>query len=66
MSAKPQNPDDQELDLSQISRKIGDFFEGISNRIFNWILFFKRNIVWVGTLFALGIVTGKQIGRAHV
>lgn len=58
MSATPQNPDDQELDLSQISRKIGHFFEGISNRIFKWILFFKRNIVWVGTLFVIGAGLG--------
>lgn len=27
MSATPQNPDDQELDLSQISRKIGHFLK---------------------------------------
>jgi small nuclear ribonucleoprotein (snRNP)-like protein len=58
MSATPQNPDDQELDLSQISRKIGHFFEGISNRIFKRILFFKRNIVWVGTLFVIGAGLG--------
>lgn len=63
MSAKPQNPDDQELDLSQISRKIGDFFEGISNRIFNWILFFKRNIVWVGTLFVIGAGLGFYLDK---
>lgn len=63
MSAKPQNPDDQELDLSQISRKIGDFFEGISNRIFNWILFFKRNIVWVGTLFLIGAGLGFYLDK---
>jgi hypothetical protein len=63
MSATPQNPDDQELDLSQISRKVGQFFEGISNRIFKGILFFKRNIVWVGTLFVVGAGLGFYLDK---
>ncbi|PJE41485.1 MAG: hypothetical protein CUR32_09985 [Flavobacterium sp.] len=63
MSATPQNPDDQELDLSQISRKVGDFFEGISNRFFKGILFFKRNIVWVGTLFVIGAGLGFYLDK---
>jgi small nuclear ribonucleoprotein (snRNP)-like protein len=63
MSATPQNPDDQELDLSQISRKIGHFFEGISNRIFKGILFFKRNIVWIGILFVVGAGLGFYLDK---
>jgi len=43
MSTNTQNNDNQEIDLSQVSRKIGDFFEGISTKIFKAILFFKRN-----------------------
>lgn len=63
MSATPQNNDNQELDLSQISRKIGDFFEGISNRIFRGILFLKRNILWVGILFVTGAGLGFYLDK---
>ena len=59
MSATPQNnTDNQEIDLSQLSRKIGDFFEGISTKIFRGILFFKRNIKIIGILFILGVGLG--------
>jgi hypothetical protein len=38
MSANvPQNQDEQEIDLSQISKKIGEFFEGVNTSIFNGI-----------------------------
>lgn len=63
MSATPQNTDSQELDLSQISRKIGNFFEGISNSFFKGILFIKRNIVWVGTLVVLGLGLGIYLDK---
>ncbi|MFN4026029.1 MAG: hypothetical protein ACK4IZ_01140 [Flavobacterium sp.] len=63
MSATPQNTDNQELDLSQISRKIGAFFEGISNKIFKGILFLKRNIVWVGMLFIAGAGLGFYLDK---
>lgn len=63
MSTNTQNNDNQEIDLSQVSRKIGDFFEGISTKIFRIILFFKRNIVWVGILFVLGVVLGFYLDK---
>jgi hypothetical protein len=63
MSATPQNTDNQELDLSQISRKIGEFFEGISNKIFKGFLFIKRNIFWVGSLFVLGLGLGIYLDK---
>jgi uncharacterized protein YfkK (UPF0435 family) len=64
MSASPQNnTDNQEIDLSQISKKIGNFFENISNNIFKAFLFFKRNILWVGTLFALGVGLGVYLDK---
>ncbi len=59
MSATPQNnTDNQEIDLSQLSKKIGDFFEGIATKIFRGILFFKRNIKIIGMLFVLGVGLG--------
>ena len=39
MSKSTQNSDNQEIDLSQISKKIGSFFEDIATRFFKIILF---------------------------
>ena len=67
MSATPQtNPDNQEIDLSQISKKIGSFFENISTQIFKGILFFKRNIVWLGILVVIGGGLGYLLDRGKV
>lgn len=63
MSATPQNNDSQEIDLSQISEKIGDFFATISTRIFKAILFFKRNIIWIAILFLLGAGLGFYLDK---
>lgn len=63
MSTNTQNNNNQEIDLSQVSKKIGDFFEGIASKIFRIILFFKRNIVWVGILFVLGVVLGFYLDK---
>jgi len=61
MSATSQNNDNLEIDLSQISKKIGGFFEGISNSIFRGILFIKRNIIIFISLFIIGIVIGYYL-----
>ena len=63
MSTTPQNNDNQEIDLSQISKKIGNFFENISTSIFRGFLFFKRNILWVGILFVLGVGIGLYLDK---
>lgn len=57
------NTDNQEIDLSQISRKIGDFFEGISNKIFRMILFVKKNRLIIGVLFVLGVAVGYYLDK---
>ena len=54
MSITPQNSDSQEIDLSQISKKIGSFFDGIVFNIFRLIFLLKRNIVLVGLLLIIG------------
>lgn len=64
MSAKPQNNDNQEIDLSMLSKKIGSFFENIATQIFKAFLFFKRNKVWVGILFVLGAGLGYYIDKS--
>ncbi|WP_374552117.1 hypothetical protein [Flavobacterium sp.] len=58
MNNSPQNNDSQEIDLSQISRKIGGFFDGIIFNIFRIIFFLKRNIVLVGILLVIGVALG--------
>ena len=63
MSKSTQNNDNQEIDLSQIAKKIGNFFEGILTKIFNVFLFFKRNILWVGILFILGVGLGLYLDK---
>lgn len=63
MSTTAQNNDNQEIDLSQISKKIGNFFESISTRIFNVFLFFKRNILWVSILFIVGVGLGYYLDK---
>ena len=64
MSTAPQNnSENQEIDLSQISKKIGSFFEGISNAIFRGILFIKKNIIIVGVLFIIGAVLGYYLDK---
>jgi len=63
MSTSTQNNDNQEIDLSQIAKKIGNFFEGISTKIFKVFLFFKRNILWVGILFILGVSLGLYMDK---
>lgn len=64
MSAKPQNNDNQEIDLSMVSKKIGSFFENIATQIFKAFLFFKRNKVWVGILFVLGAGLGYYLDKS--
>ena len=62
-TASQNNSDNQEVDLSQISKSIGNFFEGISNIIFKGILVIKKNIIAVGILFILGAVLGSYLDK---
>ncbi|RTY95906.1 hypothetical protein [Flavobacterium sp. GT3R68] len=57
-STSKMNTEDQEIDLSQISKKIGGFFENISTKIFKSILFIWRHIIIIGILFIVGIALG--------
>ena len=59
MSSNSHNvTDNQEIDLSQISKKIGSFFESIAASIFKGILFIKRNILILAVLFIVGAGLG--------
>jgi hypothetical protein len=52
------NSQDQEIDLSVLSQKIGDFFQKMIDSFFDFILFIKRNIIIIVLLFVIGIVLG--------
>lgn len=64
MSAKPQRIDDnQEIDLSQLSKKLGGLFESFLKIIFNGILFLKRNTIVLVLLFVSGAVIGYYMDK---
>jgi hypothetical protein len=58
MSTTPQNTDNQEIDLSQISNMIGNFFSGIANAIFKIILFVQKRLILFISLFIIGAAIG--------
>lgn len=59
MNTSPQNvSDNQEIDLSQISRKINQGFQNIGGFIFNCIQFFFKNVIIIAVLFVIGVGLG--------
>ena len=59
MSEMPQhNTDNQVIDLTQVSKRIGLFFDSISTSIFKGILFLKRNLIILAVLFIVGAGLG--------
>ena len=54
----PQNTENQEIDLSQISKKIGSLFQDFSALIFRSIQFFIKNGLLIVVLLILGIGLG--------
>jgi hypothetical protein len=58
MSANTPNNQDQEIDLSIISKKIGIYFENVLSFIFNVIQYVKKNIL----ILILLIVAGAGLG----
>ena len=59
------NNENQEIDLSQISKKFGSFFEKIAIKIFNGFLFIKRNLIIIGLLFIIGAVLGYIMDKSE-
>ncbi|KGO89060.1 hypothetical protein [Flavobacterium suncheonense] len=59
MSTSPQtNPNDQEIDLSQLSKRIGDFFQSLIDKFFDGILFLIRHKYSIGLLLVVGFALG--------
>jgi len=66
MSTNPkQDSENQEIDLTMLSNKIGGFFQGISSFIFNAIQFVLRKIVIIGTLFVIGVGLGVYLDTTN-
>jgi len=60
----PNNLDNQEIDLSQISKKINGFFDGIRSKIYHTILYFKENAKIFFTLTLVGAGLGLYLDTA--
>jgi len=58
MSTKVPQNQDQEIDIFQLSKSIGGFFDRLNRFIFRAIQFFIRNWIAVLILFVLGVVLG--------
>lgn len=63
----PKDDENQEVDLSMISKGISNFFSGISTSIFNGILFVKKNSIILISLIIVGGVGGYLLDTSsHV
>lgn len=66
MSATPsQKFEDQEIDLSTVTRKVNGFFDSISRKIFLGIIFIKKNAIKLGALFLAGAILGYFIDSSQ-
>lgn len=57
--------EDQEIDLSHLSKKIGNLFQSFLDWIFDGILFFKRNIIIISILFVIGAGLGFYLDKSE-
>lgn len=58
------NLQDQDIDLSQISKKINNAFQSFLDWIFEGILFLKRNIIIIAVLFVVGAGLGYYLDKS--
>lgn len=61
MNSKENNQASEEIDLGVLFNKISGFFGNISLSIFKGILFIKKNIIIIASLFIIGAVLGYFI-----
>ncbi len=57
--------EDQEIDLSQVSKKIGNAFQYFLDWIFDGVLFLKRNIIIISILFVIGAGLGFYLDKSE-
>lgn len=63
MSQQSKKADDQEIDLSQISQKLGQSYESFQSWIFGGFLFVKRNLIVLIILFVIGVGLGVYLDK---
>lgn len=64
MSTTPRHTsEDQEIDLSQISKKINQGFQNLGGFIFNCIHFFIKNAIIIVLLFIIGVGLGYYLDK---
>jgi uncharacterized membrane protein len=61
----PQNQDNQEIDLSQIKKKLNGFFEGINRLLFKGIQFFIKNVIVILILVVVGAGIGLFLDQSQ-
>ncbi|MDI1305610.1 MAG: hypothetical protein PSX42_12325 [bacterium] len=59
------NNESQEIDLTQISKKIRSFFEGINTLIFKCIRFFVKNAIVIIILLVVGVGLGMFLDETR-
>jgi hypothetical protein len=62
---EPNNQEDQEIDLTQISKKIKSFFEGINTLIFKCIQFFVKKVAVISILILVGVGLGMFLDETQ-
>lgn len=62
-SNSPTNPDNQEIDLAQVSKKIGNMYQNFLAWIFRGFLFARRNIIILAILFIVGAGLGFYLDK---
>lgn len=62
-SNKPQQTDNQEIDLGQVSKIVSQGFESLLTSIFRGILFLKRNLIWIISLLVIGAALGFYLDK---
>ncbi|MBC8643443.1 hypothetical protein H9W95_03160 [Flavobacterium lindanitolerans] len=62
-SNSPTNPDNQEIDLAQVSKKNKEHVSRLPFLIFKGLLFVKRNIIILAVLLIVGVGLGFYLDR---
>lgn len=62
-SNSPINADNQEIDLAKIAQKVNGVYEGLLNSLFRFILFVKKNFIWLVILFIAGGGIGYYLDK---
>jgi hypothetical protein len=63
MSQNTNNSDNQDIDLSLVSKKIGGFFEAITTDFYNWIIFIKKKSLLIIGLVIVGAGLGFYLDK---